>query len=240
MNQTTDFEKNTDNLVTMNKRMNAVEAIQTRKSVCWFLPKEVAKSEIEDVIRDAMRAPSYKNTQPWEVVAVLGNKKVSLSEMLLDLLDKDVQATPDITEPLRWPVANSLRFKETMTKRNTAYGIVSGDPDALRKSKMANFKFYSAPVVLYFYHDASLGMWSVLDMGMFIQNVMLGFHARGISTVPQAFLTDYAAQVKQHLSIPNSKRLVLGMSVGYEDTDKPRRKFTTDRVEVSEIFQYNE
>ena len=51
----------------------------------------------------------------------------------------------------------------------------------------------------------------------------------------QAFATDYAREVKEFLDIPQTKRLVLGLSVGYPDLEAPANSFRTDRSPVTEI-----
>ena len=72
-------------------------------------------------------------------------------------------------------------------------------------------------------------------MGLFAQSIMLTAHAHGLGTVPQAFLTDYAAEVKQFLGISEARRMVLGISIGYPDMESPVNKFRTDRVETGKI-----
>ena len=77
-------------------------------------------------------------------------------------------------------------------------------------------------------------------MGLFAQSLMLAANAHGIGTVPQAFLTDYPATVKQLLQIPDSKRLVLGISIGYPDMEDKANSYKSQRVDVSEILKWVE
>jgi nitroreductase len=110
----------------------------------------------------------------------------------------------------------------------------------IKKSKKANFRFYGAPHALYLFQDASLTPWSLFDLGLFAQSLMLAAHDRGLGTVPQAFATDYAQDIKKFLGIPATKRLVLGISIGYPDTDSPVNTFRTDRSGSDEIVQWME
>jgi nitroreductase len=112
--------------------------------------------------------------------------------------------------------------------------------EALKKSKIANFHFYGAPHGIFLFQDSSLPVWSIFDMGLFAQSLMLAAHAYGLGTVPQAFVTDYAQHVKNFLGIPETKRLVLGMSAGYPDLESPVNKFRTDRVETVQIVRFIE
>ena len=77
----------------------------------------------------------------------------------------------------------------------------------------------------------------MFDIGLFAQNLMLSAHANGLGTVPQAFLTDYAQHVKKFLGIPESKRLVLGISIGYPDMESPVNSQRTDRVETEDLIR---
>ena len=52
--------------------MEIVEAIKTRKSIRGFLPQPVPKQVLEDILGLAAHAPSWANSQPWEVTIVGG------------------------------------------------------------------------------------------------------------------------------------------------------------------------
>jgi nitroreductase len=66
---------------------------------------------------------------------------------------------------------------------------------------------------------------------------MLAAHAYGLGTVPQAFLTDFARETKEFLGIPESKRLVLGISTGYPDLASEANRHRTDRVETGSVVR---
>lgn len=218
--------------------MDAIECIKTRMSIRRFKPEPVPKEVLLDVIRTAQRSPSYKNSQPWEVVIVSGEKKEELSELLVGLLEEGLEPNPDIPEPAGWPDDIEGRIRDTLEKRSREFGIDISAPDNIKRSKKANFRFYGAPHGIFFFQDASLNEWSTLDMGMFVQNVMLAAHARGLGTVPQGFLIDYSAEIKRFLEIPESKRLLLGMSIGYPDMEDRLNSYRTERVDVSEIMKW--
>lgn len=220
--------------------MDAIECISTRMSIRGFRPDPIPRELLINIIETAMRSPSYKNSQPWEVVIVSGRKKEALTEMLLNLLEKGTVPDPDLPEPTNWPDALDKRIKEHLFKRSTFLGIDITSQDAQKKAKRANFKFYGAPHGIFLYQDSSLTEWSILDMGMFAQTLMLTAHAHGIGTVPQAFLTDYAKEVKEFLGIPESKRLILGISIGYPDLQNKANSYRSQRVKVEEILKWVE
>ena len=220
--------------------MDAVECIRTRMSIRKFKPEPVPMTLLKTVVDLAKWSPSYKNTQPWEVVIVSGKKKEELSEILIGLVENGTKPAPDIPEPQSWPPVMEARIDALMKKRSELTGVDLYSSDALRKAKIANFQFYGAPHGMFLFQDSSLPIWSVFDMGLFAQSLMLAAHSHGLGTVPQAFVTDYARHVKEFLGIPGTKRLVLGISIGYPDLESPVNQFRTDRVATDEIVRFVE
>lgn len=220
--------------------MDAIECIKTRMSIRKFKPEPVPKGILVDIVETALRSPSYKNSQPWEVAIVSGEKKEALSKALVELIEKDTPPRPDIPEPVSWPAEIDKRIMENLAKRSEAFGIDLNDPGLLKKSKTANSRFYGAPHGIFLFQDSSLPTWSIFDMGLFAQSLMLAANAHGVGTVPQGFLTDHPATVKRFLDIPETKRLILGISIGYPNWEDKANSFRTQRVDVSETVKWIE
>lgn len=217
--------------------MDAIECIKTRMSIRKFKPEPVSDDILIKIIDTAKWSPSYKNSQPWEALIVSGRKKEELSKYLMDLLESGEKPSPDIEEPKFWPAENEKRISALLKKRSEITGKDLNDTEVRKKAKIANFNFYGAPHGIFLFQDSSLSLWSIFDIGLFAQNLMLAAHAFGLGTVPQAFLTDYARQIKNFLGIPETKRLVLGISIGYPDMSSPINSYRTERVPTSEILR---
>ncbi len=220
--------------------MDTLECIKTRRSIRKFTSEAVPQKDLEELINIARWSPSYKNSQPWEAIILSGDKKKGLSRMLVDLLNDGKENSPDLAAPVSWPEAEGNRIKNLLAKRKELTGIDLGAPEMIFKAKKANFNFYFAPHAIYLFQDASLSEWSLFDIGLFAQSLMLAAHASGLATVPQAFATDYAKEVKEFLGIPASKRLILGLSVGYPDIESPVNAYRTERSETGEFCTYLE
>ena len=217
--------------------MDAIDCIKTRMSIRKFTEEPAPRELLTEVINTAQRSPSYKNSQPWEVVIVSGAAREGLSEMLVSLQERGKENCPDLAAPESWPEAENARITDLFKKRKLT-GIDLSDPKIVLKAKKANFNFYGAPHAIYLFQDSSLSLWSLFDLGLFAQSLMLAAHARGLGTVPQAFACDYAQDVKKFLSIPASKRLVLGLSIGYPDMESRANSFRTDRSATDEILTW--
>lgn len=220
--------------------MDAIECIRTRMSIRKFKKEPVPREILLSIVETAQRSPSYKNSQPWEVAIVSGERKEALSKALVELIEKDTPVMPDIPEPVSWPSEIERRMAEHMRRRSEAFGTPLNDPSMLKRAKMANSRFYGAPHGIFLFQDSSLPTWSIFDMGLFAQSLMLAANAHGIGTVPQAFLTDYPAVVKELLQIAKTKRLVLGISIGYPDMEDRANSYRSLREDVSEIIKWVE
>jgi nitroreductase len=220
--------------------MDAIECIRNRKSIRKFLPDPVPRKLLEEILETAKWSPSYKDSQPWEVILLSGAKKEALSQMLLNKLENEDQPTPDLEAPRSWPAPEQARIDQLLRARQQATGIDLNAPENIIRSKKANFRFYNAPHAVYLLQDASLSDWSLFDIGLFAQSLMLAAHAKGLGTVPQAYATDYAREVKEFLAIPESKRLILGLSLGYPDLDSPVNATRTDRMAIDELVTWLE
>jgi nitroreductase len=120
-------------------------------------------------------------------------------------------------------------------------GIEKGDKERMHVQHGRNYRFFDAPVGLFFTVDRVMREGSLLDTGMFLQSVMLAARARGLDTCPQAAFNKFHRVIADELSIPDNQMLVCGMSLGYADHDCIENSLVTDRVPVSDFTTfYNE
>ena len=52
--------------------MELLQAIKERRTIRRFKPEPVPKELLEQLIKDAMWAPSAMNTQPWKFIVLTG------------------------------------------------------------------------------------------------------------------------------------------------------------------------
>ncbi len=220
--------------------MDTITTIKERKSIRAFTDKEVPRELITEIIDSARWSPSYKNSQPWEVIVVSKEKKKKLSEKLLALFAEGVKPEPDFPPAASWPEREQAQIDRLFAMRKEATGLDLSDPKTISMAKKANFNFYGAPHAIYLFQDNSLGSWSIFDIGIFAQSLMLAAHAKGLGTVAQAFATDYAPQIKDFLDIPRSKRLILGISIGWPNMDSLVNQLKTERMNTADIVRWAE
>jgi nitroreductase len=197
--------------------MDILEGIKTRQSTRGFKPDPISRDVMKKIVEAASHSPSYTNTQPWEVVVVSGKKRNELSRKLLELAKGKAPSHPDLPMPKAWPKGMGERAGEHGARRLSALGIARDDEAERGKLSLMNFEFYGAPCAVFLFTDGSVGEWSIFDMGLFTQNLILAAHALGVGSCLQASVTNYAPEIKQALGVPESKKLVLCISMGYPD-----------------------
>jgi nitroreductase len=197
--------------------METLEGIKTRYSVRAFKPTPVPKDVLEKILGAVSNTPSYTNTQPWEVVVVSGKKKDDLSKVIFELAKAKAPTNPDLPMPKDWLAGHEARSGEHGARRLATLGVARDDEAGRENLRLMNFEFYGAPCAVFLFIDGILGEWSIFDMGLFAQNLILAAHSLGVESVLQASVTNYAPEIKKFLGVPESKKLVICIPLGYPD-----------------------
>jgi len=221
--------------------MNVLDAMRGRHSTRAFLDLPVAREMIDAILDAARWAPSGVNTQPWLVAVVTGTTKERISTALLAARLQREPERPDYAYyPKEWVEPYKSRRKASGLALYSALRIRKEDADARLKAWNNNYRFFGAPVGLLFFLDRSLSQGSWVDMGMFIENVMLAARGHGLESCPQASLAEYPDLVRGILDVPESRALVCGMALGYADTAHPVNQYRTEREPVSTFTSWHD
>lgn len=218
--------------------MELLEGLESRKSIRGFKAASVPKEIIDKILHAAGRSPSYTNAQPWEVAVLTGQKRDELSKILYELASSGTPSNADVPAPKSWPEVIDQRTKEHGARRFEALGVGRDDTKRRNELRLQNFKFFDAPCVMFIFMDKSLGPWSTMDMGIFIQSLTLAAHGMGLGTCLQASLANYPDVVRTFLDISDSKQLVVGMSLGYPDHDAALNQYKSARVDVDAFTRW--
>ena len=214
------------------------DAIASRFSCRAFLrEREVPRETILDLLEVASRAPSGTNTQPWRVYVLHGATRDALADKVCaahDAIHADPSLAAQYTEeyayyPTKWVSPYIDRRRENGWGLYGLLGIAKGEKDKMHAQHQRNFRFFDAPVGLMFTIDRILGRGSLMDYGMFLQNVMVAARARGLHTCPQAAWNGFARIILPHVGAGENEMLVCGMSLGYADERALVNTFHTPR-----------
>jgi hypothetical protein len=79
----------------------------------------------------------------------------------------------------------------------------------------------------------SFGIGVALDVGIYVQTLMLAMQSRGVGSCAQAALRSYPDLVSEHLGIPDDEQILCGLSFGYEDASVPANQTRQPRDPIS-------
>ena len=97
--------------------MKTIDALNYRYCCRAFKPEQVSKEKVQKILEAAIRAPSWANTQPWEIYVASGELLERLRKAYLMNREKGVPGNPDLPRPQSWPPALQKRTEELMSKR---------------------------------------------------------------------------------------------------------------------------
>lgn len=182
-------------------------AITSRMSARAFTQQAVSRELIADILQVASRAPSGTNTQPWKVYVLQGATRDALVDKVC-AAHEAIRANPEVAKqyqeqydyyPEKWVSPFIDRRRENGWSLYGLLGIGKGDKDRMHEQHQRNFKFFDAPVGLMFTIDPIMGRGSLLDYGMFMQNIMVAARARGLHTCPQAAWNGFHSIILPHI-----------------------------------------
>ena len=214
--------------------------MKSRKSTRAFLPKPVSLTDVRDILKVAARAPSGTNIQPWQAYVA---DKNSIGDVYDAILASGIK--PERAEWKEYQYYPEKFVDPFLTRRRRLgqalyglLGISKRDIPAMRAQFNRNFNFFDAPVGIFIAIDRELAVGSWLDLGMFIQSVLLAAQGRGISSCPIAAFAPYQEQVRSVIEIPDQQILVCGIALGYPDPSKSENALKTPRAPLDEWVKF--
>jgi nitroreductase len=225
--------------------MDVLQAIKERKSVRAFRPDPVPLDLLKKIITQAQRAPSWANTQPWEVAVAGGEKLKAIQDAFVKRGAKEMtNYQADVARPADFPEPYASRIKKMQIKEHR------GRTSAFSPKEMAevfnkNFRHYGAAACIYLivdkkilYQDKGVNVWSMYDSGAAVQNIMLLATNYGLGTIAQAMAVTYPDIIRKELGLPEEKLIALGIAIGYPDWQDPVNEDYRDREPMDEIAKF--
>jgi nitroreductase len=218
-----------------------VDRIMRGRFACRaFTGGPVPQQTITDILDVARFAPSGANIQPWRVYVVSGTRK---DEISCALLRAHEEARDQHTSEYQY---YAPQLPEPYLSRRNQFGrlyygsldIQQSDTAGRARQTAKNYGFFGAPVGLIVTIDRRLEQGSWLDLGMFIQNVMIAAGARGLQTCPQETFSKYHALLRKLLPISPEEIVVCGMSIGFAEDDCLNKGSLMPKAAVEEFAQF--
>jgi nitroreductase len=219
--------------------MDLEHAIFNRRSIRRFLKDALPANTIKEIIEKATWCPSWGNTQPWDVVVVTGSALETLKNENKAAILSGKSPQPDMPMPENWPVAMKKRYADVGKQVLGALSIKREDKQGRKDHYADMFYFFDVPALLIFTIDTQLPVgYAALDTGIFIQNICLLAQEKKIGTCILAAAIHFPDIVRKICTIPDNKRLVMGMAMGYPDNNSPVNQFKRQRIGSDEFVTW--
>jgi nitroreductase len=214
--------------------MNVTEAINWRHSIRAFLPTPIEKEKLDAALAASVRAPSWANTQPWEIFVAASDTLKRIREGYRQKYADEAPAAPETPRPIEWPEAAQKRIQQLRPDMERMCGT------SVERFAELNQNMFGAPVVVYVCMDKTLSEWSLYDIGAYSQTFMLAALEHGFSTIPAITLTLYPDVLRRELKIPDNLKITIGIAVGYADKGNGINNFVSARKPLDETIRFFE
>lgn len=218
--------------------MDVSEAIDRRQSIRAVKPDAVPLDTLKQILAQAIRAPSWANSQPWEFAVATGEPLEAIRKAFVERGGAGPE--PDVPRPPSFPPRYAARIR-VLDRQNR----LSTQQD-WETRRIQNFRHFGGPAVIYlltarefYYQSKGLNVWALYDCGAVVENISLLATKHGLGTIIQAQAVLYPDVLRLVLEIPESKIFLLGIAIGYPDWDDPINQFRTEREPLERIATWH-
>ena len=219
--------------------MNVTEALKARRTIRGYKTDPVPEETIREVLDLARLAPSNSNTQPWHFAVVSGDARHRLEKAIFDHMNAGNAPNPafppggaGLWGPYKdRQYACAFRYYDSL-------GIKREDKEARGLTALRNWTFFGAPHAAFLSMPKTMNRANAIDLGIFLQSIMLLFTERGIGCCAQGALAAFPDPVREIADIPEDNAIMCGLSFGYEDPDAPANAARMDREPLETITSF--
>ncbi len=219
--------------------MELKDAVMQRRSIRNFLSKPVPEETIKEIISKSLWAPSWGNTQPWEMVIVTGD---ILEQYRVENTHAHMSGqvpNPDISVPTAWPDPLTKRYKDVGKSVLSSLSIERGDTEGRMKYYSEMASLFGATALIMMVIDKEIPLeYAILDAGLIVQNICLLAQDKGLGTCILAATINYPDIARKLFSIPDSKRIIIGTALGWPDFGAPVNQFQRERGSIDEFIKW--
>ena len=220
--------------------MSVEHALQHRKSCRAFLDRPVDSTLLRSIIEQSSHAPSNGNLQPWQIFVLTGGALASLKATTREAIAQNQpMSTPEYAvypKPLKTEFdARRFAIGEDIYR---VLGITREDKAGRRAQFAKNALMFNAPVGMFAYIDRSLSYGQWMDLGMFLQSLMLSCDDHGLASCAQGYWTFFHDNVRAATGAPDDLMLACGLAIGFEDTDAPINGVHSARATIDEFATF--
>jgi nitroreductase len=220
--------------------VNIIEAISTRKSIRDFTADPVPRHILIKIIEVASRAPSAENSQPWEFTIIAGDMLDTIRTENVKKLKSKAPHNPDL--PAKGLPRDSVYRRRQIEIAKQLFHLMDiprGDIEKRDRWMELGFRYFNAPAAIVISMDRSLHYpRPIFDIGSITQNICLAALHYGLGTCIANQGITYPEVLHEFAKIPESKRIVISIAIGYPNWDFPANKVVSSRDPIDNITNW--
>lgn len=198
-----------------------------------FTSDLIPAETLSAIFEMAQKSPSNCNTQPWLTYVASGEKCRTLSDQICELAKSGKGMEPAFGYFQTPENPYRKRQVECAVELYGNMGIARDDKMGRMMAMLRNYEFFDAPHVAFIGMPKGFGVINALDVGIYLQTLMLAMTAHGVSSCAQGALAYYPGPVREAFGFGDEVSLVAGISFGYEDVSVPANKTRTTREDLA-------
>jgi nitroreductase len=219
-------------------KMDFETLIRTRYSARMFKPDPVPNGTIVRILELAQQTPSWCNCQPWRLVITRGEGTQRFREAISAHARSGAKPQPDFAFPAAYLGEYRERRKVCGVQLYQSLNIGRDDRGRAAQQALENFNLFGAPHAAMVTTEEALGVYGLLDCGLYVQTFMLAARNFGVDSIAQAALASYPDFVRQHFGLPEHRKLVCGISFGFAEAEHPIHSYRTERASVADAVTF--
>jgi nitroreductase len=211
--------------------MELEAAVRERRSIRKYRPDAIPRKLLEDLLQTARWAPSWGNTQPWEIYVITGEPLEAFRKANVASMAGAEPLRSDVPMPETWPEQLKARYMEVGRAVVTSLGLKREDKEGRRQHQLNMAALFGAPCLIVATVPTDvLVEYAMLDVGLLLQTIALAAHDRGLGTCIMASSVHYSDLLRRHGAIPVDRRVIMGAVIGYPEREAPINQFERQRA----------
>jgi nitroreductase len=219
--------------------MELREAILSRRSIRSFLKQAVPEELIKEILTDSQWAPSWGNTQPWEIMVITGPPLEEFKQKNKEALFNGIKPKPEIQMPEVFSSRLKQRYTDVGKSVLQSLSIAREDLDGRLNYYGDMFYLFDAPVMILFLLDKDVLLeYAMLDVGLCLQTMLLSAHDKGLGAIVTAASVNFPDLLRSLFPIDSNKTIVIGTALGWPDPKAPVNCFDRQRTDFNETVTF--
>jgi nitroreductase len=214
--------------------------LSERFSCRAFRSDPVPRPVIERILGIAQLTASWCNSQAWQLIVTEGAGTEKFRAALFAHASSQPPGSPaqfDFPGP-QYSGIYLERRREVGWQLYDSVGVAKGDRGGAARQALENFRLFGAPHVAIISADRDLGVYGAIDCGAYVTSFVLAAQSLGVASIAQAAIAHHSPFVRRHFNLPEQRRVVCGISFGYQEETHAANRFRTRRAEIAQAADW--